>query len=159
MTYIKFGGNMFSNYKIILINIVVLSLMVITQCGKSTNPTSQVEVKLIGQWEWVESVRSSGIYVYSSLTPESEHKYKMYEFLTDSTYSVTEIKTDGFNSMRDEYTGNYSFTYESVNGTNDSVYVIKMDQLQTYVYELDGDSLFLSENCDICYKHTYVRID
>lgn len=146
---------MFTNFKLILVTIVALSLIVIMQCSKSPNPTSQEEFNLLGKWEWVQSVSNSGIYnSHTILTPESEHKYRMYEFHDDSTYSVTEIINDGLNSKIDNYSGNYNITTDT-----SLVEIIHLAPSMSFMYKLDKDYLFLTELCCDNYKHIYVRVE
>ena len=139
-------------FKIILSSLLLISLMVVIQCGKPTNP--EPEYSLVGDWVWVQSVRDFDIYRYSVLTPESENKYKLYEFHDDSSYSVTEIISDGMNSMRDSYSGTYYFTFDTSSGD-----IIHLAPHRSFKYKLAKDSLFLTELCCERYKQTYVRIE
>ncbi len=85
-------------FKLFLAFVSLLSVLILIQCGKSTNP--EPEYSLIGDWRWVQSELDLGIYgVNIILTPESENMYRMYEFHDDSTYTVTEIAS----SLKDSF--------------------------------------------------------
>ena len=144
------------NLKFNIISLSLFCLLVLLQCGgKSTGP--KYDSSIIGQWEWV--VSSGGIGGWTT-TPETENYELFYTFNTDSTY--TKKTVDSF-SIGILY-GSFNINYERIWNENDSGYVIYLNENSgtnqpRTAYEVEYDTLYLSELCADCFTHKFVRLE
>ena len=141
-----------SRIKSFLTSVILLSALIITQCGKSTNPPS--EPTILGNWVWESSI---GGIAGTTRTPETEGYSVFLSFMSDSTFTRAMTDTAG---IEDSYEGSYYVAYEEIPFWShiDSAYVLYMDNAMPAILEMTMSELGLVEMCADCFGHTYLRI-
>lgn len=128
-------------------NVIIYGLLVfILMCCSSASETNTVFKSIVGKWEWVQS---SGGIAGQTTTPSSTNKSNELEI------SKTEIKIyENGNLIATE---SYSIaTKKSILGGEKQMLVYTSgNPSQSFI--LDGNTLFLSDECYDCYQREYVR--
>ncbi len=139
------------NIKFLLTSLIVLSLMVVIQCGSPTKPLG--EKTILGDWRWENS---TGGIAGTTRTPETEGYQFKITFNNDSTF----IRTVKDSSGLSYYEGTYYVAYEDTPlwDYRDSSYIIYMDNAEPAILEMTINKLLLIEMCADCFGHSYLRV-
>ncbi len=137
---------------ILLIVGIIVTSMVLLQCGKSTVSPLKINEQLLGKWQWVSSI---GGFAGWTLTPATEGYDKMLIFDSYSTFISRKIDSTGIENTN----GSYTIAYEKIWNVNDSGDVIYMDGFLRSEMEIENDTLFLTDICYDCFGHKYVKIE
>ncbi|MEN2398569.1 lipoprotein [Flavobacterium sp. MC2016-06] len=124
------------------ITYLFFTLLLLTSC----NADEAALKSLNGRWNWVNS---SGGIAGTTNTPQSTNKTIVLEFkdFTKKTY------------VNDKLTDEVTFTIEtreSIMGGNRKMIIITGGVTQTFVIE--GNRLYLSDECYDCFQSSYKRI-
>ena len=134
-------------YNNIFINLFVLLIcFVVVGCGDDDDSANPDSFGITGEWTWVET---TGGFIQVTLTPASEMITRKLE-IDDEFYR--EFVNDSL-VLETEYELNIDL--ESFSELLDTIIVF--DSGDELALELSGNNLELSEPCDDCFSHKYIK--
>lgn len=126
--------------KFLAFSLVIFSLM---SCSATSDSSTSV---IIGKWDWVQS---SGGIIGATTTPKSTNKTMSIDI------SKSEIKwyENGNLTATDAYSIQ---TKESILGGKQQMLVYSSGR-PSQSFSVDGNKLFMSDECNDCYRSEYVK--
>ncbi len=100
--------------------------------------------EVVGKWNWIYSY---GGIVGDTLSPDTITIYKKIEFTTKGKYYE-------YSNYKLDIETDYSF--ETKNNLNFINY--KKRRISTY-FNISSDTLYMTDDCDDCYKHVYYKLE